>query len=364
MKKRFTRLAALLLCLVMLFVSGCGNKTTTTPTTPSTPAQQTPTTQQPTQQPTQPDKQEVRNISLVVGTLTGAIGQLCQAMSATVNQLDSSINMAAVTSGGSVDNVELLRNDESELAYFVSSVAYKAYNGLAEFESAGTFDDLRLMFTCYAAIPAIAVRADSGIYTIDDLVGKTVAIGPNGAGLDQVARTMLEVGYGYADKIKIVNMAWADGANTLRDGNIDAQLVYMTGPVSASFYTELDSTTEIRLLEWDIDRIMPNIEKDYSYFTMVEKFLASSMKNSQPDFDAPSLYSNVYCKKSMDEDLVYEIISTIFDNLDTVMTYHSMAQAMSIEGGLNSGSLGVPIHTGAAKYFKEHNVWNDSFVTD
>jgi len=51
------------------------------------------------------------------------------------------------------------------------------------------------------------------------------------------------------------------------------------------------------------------------------------------------------------DDLAYAMTKAVFDNLDTLGAAHSAAKSIKLENALQG--LPVPLHPGAAKYFKE-----------
>ena len=53
----------------------------------------------------------------------------------------------------------------------------------------------------------------------------------------------------------------------------------------------------------------------------------------------------------MDEELVYNLTSALFENLDAVAQAHDKGKEMSVEGAVQGVS--VPLHPGAAKYYEE-----------
>jgi TRAP-type uncharacterized transport system substrate-binding protein len=130
---------------------------------------------------------------------------------------------------------------------------------------------------------AFAVHEKSSIKTIDDLVGKNICIGAQGGGLGEIAQIVLTEVYGLKDKANIINMAWADSASALRDGTLDAALVYTTGRELTSFTTELDNSADIRLLEWIWTRSLLH-ESQPSEHDHDHEFASSTMQNSSLTF--------------------------------------------------------------------------------
>ena len=68
------------------------------------------------------------------------------------------------------------------IAVVQSDVQFNAVNGIAQFADAGPFEELRFVFSVHSEPFTVVVRADSGIETFEDLVGKRVNVGNPGSG--------------------------------------------------------------------------------------------------------------------------------------------------------------------------------------
>ncbi|GAI71574.1 unnamed protein product, partial [marine sediment metagenome] len=56
----------------------------------------------------------------------------------------------------------------------------------------------------------------------------------------------------------------------------------------------------------------------------------------------------------LSEDLVYNVLSAMFDNLDVLARAHSQGKNVTLEGALLGSS--IPLHPGAEKYYKEKGI--------
>jgi hypothetical protein len=56
--------------------------------------------------------------------------------------------------------------------------------------------------------------------------------------------------------------------------------------------------------------------------------------------------------EEMDEELVYTIVKTLFENLDRLKRTHP-SFALLTPAGMRTDSLTAPLHRGAIKYYRE-----------
>jgi TRAP-type uncharacterized transport system substrate-binding protein len=54
------------------------------------------------------------------------------------------------------------------------------------------------------------------------------------------------------------------------------------------------------------------------------------------------------------ENVVYEFVKGLYENLDTIHASHATAKQIVLETALSG--ITVPVHAGAAKYYKEKGV--------
>src|ERR1700754_3371280 len=84
----------------------------------------------------------------------------------------------AETTSASVDNLLLVANGDSDVAFTLGDTAIDAVRGDESFERP---EPLRALTTLYPNITQVVVKADSGIESIEDLKDKTVSVGSPGS---------------------------------------------------------------------------------------------------------------------------------------------------------------------------------------
>ncbi len=256
------------------------------------------------------------------------------------------ISTSAIVTGGAVENNSLIEKENVDLAITMGFMAYNASKGIAPYTK--PMSNVSTLFSGLSkGVFHIVVNADSDIYSINDLKGKKVALGPAGGGAIAVASDIFSY-YNMTEKdFKPVYISYAQAADALTDGNVDAIVVQSAAPASA--ITNITASRKpIRLLSIE-ESVLTRILAKAPYFS--KQVIPKSMYNTSTDIVTVYTPLVVVVRKDLGEDLVYRITKQIFENIDTIKESHPAAKGLTIE----SATEAVPtqLHPGAAKYFRE-----------
>ena len=127
--------------------------------------------------------------AVILGTATpgGGFPVYGDAVAATVNATDPSLDVQTRNTKGSTENVPLLEAGTLDLGLVQGEVAYEALAGIGRPAA-----NLLIVAAMYSTAGMFVVRADSPVRTIADLKGKPVAFGARGSGLVILARYVLD----------------------------------------------------------------------------------------------------------------------------------------------------------------------------
>ena len=133
-------------------------------------------------------------ITIGTGGVTGVYyptgGAICRLVNR--GRRDHGIRCSVESTGGSIYNLNALRKGEMDLAVAQSDWQYHAFKGTEYFSEQGPMDDLRSVFSIHNEAFTVVARADAGINTIDDIVGKRVNIGNTGSGMRATMNVIME----------------------------------------------------------------------------------------------------------------------------------------------------------------------------
>ncbi len=253
------------------------------------------------------------------------------------------VSITAVTSGGSKANIEDSAAEANQLGFVQSDVMSYAYSDTNLFEEAVEgFSTVAAMYM--EQVQIITLNPD--IKSVADLEGKIVSIGALGSGVYFNAIDILGV-YGLSESdIEPVYQSFGDSVESLQDGKIDAAFVVAGAPTNA--VTSLATTNEVYLVSLDAEHIAALIEVSPYY---AEATIAADVYGTPEDAKTVAIAAVIIAADTVSEDAVYDMTSTIFENLAEISEQHAKGYEASLE--FASSITDVPYHPGAAKYFAE-----------
>ncbi len=255
--------------------------------------------------------------------------------------------VTAITSGGSKANIEAMEMGDAQLGFVQSDVMAYAYEGTNLFDGAPVegFSTVAALYMEQVQI----VTCNPDIKTVADLAGKNVSIGAPGSGVYFNAIDILGA-YGLTeDDINPTYEDFGNSAESLQDGKIDAAFVVAGAPTTA--VTSLATSKDVYLVSLDDEHINTLIASS-PYYT--KNVIAADTYGMAEDATTVAVGAVVIARDDVSEDDVYNFVSTIFENVDTITTAHAKGAELNLEF---AGSVtAVPYHPGAAKYFAEKNI--------
>ncbi|HZG85322.1 TAXI family TRAP transporter solute-binding subunit [Paenibacillus sp.] len=264
---------------------------------------------------------------------------------------DNVVNTTAEVTGASVENMQLIKNGDVDLAFVQSDIADYASKGILMFSESGAVENLNAVASLYNETVQVVVAADSDIQSFEDLKGKRVSIGAPGSGVEANALQLLEIhGMSEADLGQVQRLSFGDSTSYIQDGTLDAAFVTAGTPTSA--VTELAATKGVRVLNIADDKIAALIEK-YPYYAE-QTIEGGTYTGFEETVKTVAVKAQLVVRSELSEDLVYNLTKSLFENLDAMAAVHAKGGEIKAEGALEGVSLTV--HPGAAKYFKEAGI--------
>ncbi|MEO0791139.1 MAG: TAXI family TRAP transporter solute-binding subunit [Pseudomonadota bacterium] len=291
-----------------------------------------------------------RFISIGTGGVTGVYyptgGAICRLVNK--DRKKHGIRCSAESTGGSIYNINTIRQGELEFGVAQSDWQYHAYNGTSKFKDQGPFKDLRAVFSVHPEPVTIIARDGTGISDIKDLKGKAVNIGNPGSGTRGTWEVMEQaLGWQRSDLKLAAELKSAETGQALCDGKIDAYF-WLVGHPSALTQETL-STCKANL----VSATGPAIEKlvaDNSFYRVAT--IPAGMYNNKSDITTFGVGATFVSSAKVPADVVYVVVKAVFDNFDQFKKLHP-AFANLNEEEMVTDSLSAPLHEGAAKYYKE-----------
>ena len=254
----------------------------------------------------------------------------------------------AVASNGSVANVNAINSGSMQSGFTQSDVAYWAYNGSGIYEGRPKVDALRAIANLYPESFHLVVRKGAGIKTIKDLKGKRMSLDEPGSGTLVDARLILAA-YGMTEKdVKAEYLKPQQSADKLKDGALDAFFSVSGWPQGA--IAELAATTGIDLVPIDGPEA-ENLIKQYGFFAADE--IPDGAYKGVTGVKTVSVNAIWATSSKQPDQLIYNITAALWNPSTRKLldSGHAKGKAIKLETAIQG--LGIPLHAGAEKFYKE-----------
>ena len=262
---------------------------------------------------------------------------------------NAGINVTVVSTDGSKANIQGIDAGNYQLGTVQSDVMAYAWEGTRSFEEEGKIDTFRTVAGLYAeAVQLVTMNPE--IKTVADLKDKSVSIGAPGSGVYFNAVDVLAAAGLTENDIKAQYQSFADSADALKDGKIDAAFIVAGPPTPA--ITELFTTNEAYLVPID-GEVAEKIMADCPFYT-VHTIPAGTYKGQEEDVQTVTVKATLIVNADASEDDVYKLTAAIFDNIDAITAENAKGAELSLENATEG--MTVPFHAGAAKYFAEKGI--------
>lgn len=248
---------------------------------------------------------------------------------------------------GPVHNVKLVETGGVQLGFITTGVGLQGWNGTGDWTNGKHFRNMRALFPMYDTPFQAVVLRRSGIATLAQLDKKRVGVGPRaGTGGTYIPEIMKVLGIS-AD---ISNGSFADMAGELFAGRYDAIVTLTGAPLPAIQESEKkEPVTFIRLTPENIEAVRKAMP-EFSSSTIPAKTYSSLEK----DYATIGVYNFAVGRADLPDDLVYQLVKTVFENQARLVKAHSSALE-TIPQNVDKNTF-LPFHPGALRYYREKGI--------
>ena len=257
----------------------------------------------------------------------------------------------SVASNGSVANATAIGNGSAQSGFVQSDVAYWAYSGTGIYAGRPRIDGLRAITNLYPESFHLVARKGAGIKSVADLRGKRVSLDEPGSGTLVDARLILQA-YGLTEKdIKPEYFRAQQVADNLKEGTIDAFFNVSGWPQSS--VAELAATVGIELVPIagpEADRLV----RQYSFFGADE--IPDGTYKGVEGVKTISVHALWVTSAKQADELIYKVTAALWNPSTRKLldSGHAKGRDIRIETAL--AGLGIPLHPGAEKFYREKNL--------
>ncbi len=265
-----------------------------------------------------------------------------------------------VPKGGGVGNPISVNNDAEKIGLSNVATVVWAYQGNSDVYKDKTYTDVRALVGNLNSVWVTAIARNeyikkTGSDTLEKVLlsGKPVRIvmKPAGSSVPVVADMILEAMGTSRDKIeanggKIIQVGAGQIPSLMRDGRAD--LYFETAIKGHPALTETTLTSDVRFLDLP-DGVLKKLSKQ----GLNPRSFPKWFKGQSGPTMAVDLGTVLIANKNISDEIAYLITKTLCENKEAMVAAHKAWAAFAPEEAWKPENVGIPLHPGAARYYKE-----------
>ncbi len=293
--------------------------------------------------------QQQQFVNVLTGGQSGVYYPLGVALSQIYAKNIPNVRSTAQVTRASAENMNLLQAGRGELALALADSVSDAYKGNAEAGFPKPLTKLRGLSATYNNYIQIVANADSGIKTLADLKGKRISVGAAKSGTELNARAIFKAaGLSYSDMAKIEYLPFGESVELMKNRQLDATL--QSAGLGVASIRDLATSVKIIVVAVPADVVTRVGDAAYQ-----PSFIpANTYAGQTVDIPTAAIPNFLVTHSGVSDELAYQMTKTLYENLDTMYAAHNAAKAIKRENAVNG--MPVPVHPGAARYYKEVGV--------
>ncbi|MDR3413974.1 MAG: TAXI family TRAP transporter solute-binding subunit [Formivibrio sp.] len=270
------------------------------------------------------------------------------------------IKAEIVPRGGGIANPSLVNLDKADFGFTTSNAAAWARDGLDAVYHGKKHDNLRGMIggMQFAYTMVIANRdyvKKNNIKVLDDLFTNKVAprfvVKPNGSQVPLIADVAFQT-FG-TDLVKLraskqlTQVSPSQIAQLVRDSTVD--VYFENAPAKQATVTEVTMTNDMAFVPFS-DKTLKTLA-GYGMPTMTMP--ANTFKGQTEDYKTAVSSTIMVTNKDVPDAVVYKVTKALVENMEAIQKEHAPLQVWNPEKGAQLDQSILPLHPGAAKYYRE-----------
>jgi hypothetical protein len=264
------------------------------------------------------------------------------------------IGMSAISSAGSGENIKLLRENEVQFAILQGLYGAYAWQGTGPIESEGPQKNLRSVSMLWQNVEHFAVNkkfAKTG--TASDLLGmkgETLSLGAKNSGtLGSNTVLLNNLGADVEKDYNLIYVGYGPSADAMQNGQAAGMSIPAGVPAGAITKAMANMGSDLVVVDFT-DEQLKQADGGMELWTRYV-IPANTYPGQTKDINTIAQPNFLSVRADVDEDAVYQITKTVYENLPFLNAIHGATKAMSVEKAI--AGLPMPLHPGAARYYQE-----------
>jgi len=284
-------------------------------------------------------------INILTGGTSGVYYPLGVGISKIYGEKIKDAKVQVQATKASVENLNLLQDGKGELAFVLGDALKDAWQGNEDAGFKTKLDKLRVIGAIYPNYIQIVASKDSKIRTLADLKGKGLSVGAAKSGTELNTRALFKAaGMSYKDLGKIEYLPYAESVELIKNRQLDATL--QSAGLGVASLKDLSTSLDIVVVS-----VPAEIVKKMGAPFVAAKIPTNTYKGQTEDVNTASVINYLVTRKDVSEATAYQMTKLFYESLPEMIASHSAAKDISLKDAAKNSP--VPLHPGAAKYYKE-----------
>ncbi|MGH1481626.1 MAG: TAXI family TRAP transporter solute-binding subunit [Geminicoccales bacterium] len=267
------------------------------------------------------------------------------------------VDLTAINTDGSEQNVDLMRRDAVQFGIVSAVTAHEAKRGIDRFADSGPDKDLRAITTLWSSTHHVIVQEDAvqtgTIADVSALGGQSMSLGRELSGTLSGNRALLaSLGIDIDSNFDLAQLDFDESAAALASGEITGMSLSGALPIAAVQDLFENEDQAAAFLEFN-DEQLALIDQGRRVWAR-SVIPAETYQGQSRDIFTIGTPNILAVRADVDDEVVYQITKTIFENLEYLHGLHPATNQISLEQAV--GTLPLPVHEGALRYFQEKSV--------
>ena len=266
------------------------------------------------------------------------------------------VEATAEVTAASVDNLKLVRDKKSDIAFTLADTLDDAVAGRGAFSRRGPVP-ARVLAVLYDNYTHLVASRSSGVARVADLAGKHVSLGAAGSGTELVATRMLRAaGLDPGRNVRPVSLGVSQSVDALKDGKIDA--FFWSGGIPTAAVMDLASTPGLAWRLLPNDDVLGALQRTHGA-TLYSRLIVprDTYAGLSADVAVVGVANLLVVHQDMTEQLAYDITRLLFERRAELAAVHS--EAAHLDEARASTGAPAPFHPGAMRFYRQRGVWRN-----
>ncbi len=289
--------------------------------------------------------QSAEFINILTGGTAGVYYPLGSALTKIYGDNIKGSKVQVQVTKASVENLNLLQEGKGEIAFVLGDSAKDAWAGNEDAGFKNKLDKLRIIGAIYPNYVQIVASKGSNIKTLADLKGKRISVGAAKSGTELNARAVLAAaGMSYKDLGKVEYLPFAESVELIKNRQLDATL--QSAGLGVASLKDLANSVEINVVAVPAD-----VVKKMGAPFIPGTIPAETYKGQTTAVSTTAIVNYLVTRKDVSDATAYQMTKLFYENLPALVAAHSAAKDINVKDAASNPPL--PLHPGAAKYYKE-----------